>query len=447
MDIEIGMITISFPVWTLILTSLVFSFGITSIVIPSIVKISKDKHLFDKPDQRKSHTSEIPTLGGVAVFLGLLLPAMALGGESYEHELKYIIVGLIILLFVGIKDDIQEISARNKLLLEIFAISVVVILGDIRISSFHTFLGIDVLPYSLSVLFTIFTFVVIINGFNLIDGIDGLSAGIGIITSTSLGIWFLIIGQHDVAAFCFAAVGSLLGFFLFNVFGKKNKIFLGDTGSLILGMIVSIFVIKFMESSLTETFADVNESAPSIAIGIMIIPLIDTLRVFTLRILVGKSPFQADRFHTHHKFLLLGFSHLTTTFIMLAFNILIIAMAVSLRALGNIKVLLIILPTSIFITSIPGLFFRYKVRRFLTKLDILGKWSWLLPVTFTNLIISRFPGIRFTKSSYLPSPEHQAPKTNEDLDRLLRDAYIENGNGNGNSSGNSFEGSVGLKTD
>jgi len=129
---------------------------------------------------------------------------------------------------------------------------------------------------------------------------------------------------------------------------------------------------------------------------------------------------------------------------MLAFNILIIFLAVSLRELGNIKVLLIILPTSIFITAIPGFFFRYKVRRFLTKLDILGNLSWLLPVTFTNLIISKIPGIRYKKSGYLPSPESQAPKTNEDLDRLLRDAYIKNGNGNGD--GNSFEGSVGLKT-
>lgn len=442
MEIEIGMITITFPVWTLILTSLVFAFAITSIVIPSIVKLSKDKQLFDTPDQRKSHTSAIPTLGGVAVFLGLLLPAIALGGVSYEHELKYIIVGLIILLFIGIKDDIQEMSARVKLLAEIFAIFVVVVLGDVRISSFHTFLGIGVLPYSVSVLFTVFTFIVIINGFNLIDGIDGLSAGIGIITSTSLGIWFLLIQQQDVAAFCFSAVGALLAFFIFNVFGKKNKIFLGDTGSLILGMIVSIFVIKFMESSLTETFANVNESAPSIAIGIMIIPLIDTLRVFSLRVMVGKSPFKADRFHTHHKFLLLGFSHLKTTFIMLAFNVLIITLAVSLRELGNIKVLWIILPTSIFITSIPGFFFRYKVKRFLTKLDILGNLSWLLPVTFTNLIVSHFPGIKYKKSDYLPSPDNgKAPRpTNEDLDRLLREAYIKNGD-NG-----SFEDSVDLET-
>lgn len=427
MIIEFGNISINAPIWITIFICSILAFGITSIVIPSIIKLSRDKHLFDKPDQRKSHTSEIPTLGGAAIFLGMLIPTMLIGGISFEHELKYIILGLLILLFIGIKDDILEVSPGRKLIAELFAISIIVILGGIRVSSFHGFLGINELPYFVSLLFTLFMCIVIINGFNLIDGIDGLAAGVGILTISCLGIWFLHIGDNSYAAFCFSIVGALLAFFRFNVFGKQNKIFLGDTGSLILGMVVSIFTIKFLESSISDTVVSKVFPAPAISIGILIIPLIDTLRVFTLRILVGKSPFEADRYHTHHKFLLHGFSHLKTTLIILAFNLMVIILCFSFQFLGNIKMLLIIIPASILVTSIPGLFFRYRVRRFLTKINLLGNMSWVLPVTFTNLIISHSRRIKYTRPSYLNSPDDQSPQINKDQDKVLLDAYLKFG--------------------
>jgi len=320
---------------------------------------------------------------------------------------------------------LPTVSPRAKLIAELLAIAIVVILGNIRVSSFHSFLGINELPYFVSILFTFIMFIVIINGFNLIDGIDGLSAGVGILTISSLGIWFIMIGYFSYAVFCFSAVGALIAFTRFNVFGKQNKkIFLGDTGSLILGMMVTIFAIKFLESSLTETVASIFESAPSIIICMLIIPLIDTLRVFTLRILVGTSPFKADRFHTHHKLLLHGFSHLKITLIILAFNLFVIIFSVLLRNLGNIKVLLIVFPTSILITSIPGLFFRYKVRRFLIKIDLLGDLSWILPITFTKLIISYSSRIKYKRSSYLDEVQNQSENKDKNLDLILNDAYF-----------------------
>lgn len=389
MIIEIGNIDLFFPNWMIIVVSFLLSFSLTYIVIPSIIRVSKEKGLFDQPDPRKSHTLLIPTLGGSAVFIGMIIPTVLYGDLNFEHDLKYIICCLLILFFIGIKDDILIISPRTKLIAEIFAIVIIVILGDMRVTSFHGFLGLKEIPYFVSIVFTIFMFVVIINGYNLIDGIDGLAAGVGIITISSFGAWHLLIRDYSYAAFCFSSIGALLAFFLYNVFGKKNKIFLGDTGSLIIGLIITIFTIRFLESSLSERVASIYLSAPAIAIGILIVPLIDTLRVFTIRIFIGKSPFSPDRFHIHHQLLSLGFNHLKSTLIILAFNLMIIIISFSLRHLGNIKLVLFIVPLSAVITSLPGFFIRYRDRGLLKKLDLLGEKSWIVPNTFTHLVVTR----------------------------------------------------------
>lgn len=426
MIIEFGNHSIQSPIWIIVVICFILAFVVTYYAIPSIVSVSREKKLFDKPNQRKSHTSEIPTLGGAAIFLGMLLPAILISGAYFEHELKYAFISLLILFYIGIKDDILEISAKKKLIAELFAIAIVVILGDIRISSFHGLLGINELPYLVSVLFTFFVYIVIINGFNLIDGIDGLAAGIGMLSVTSLGIWFLVIGASSYGVFCFSVVGALLAFFRFNVFGKRNKIFLGDTGSLILGMVISIFTIRFLESTLPGTVVSSEFPAPAIAIAILIVPLIDTLRVFTLRILVGKSPFKPDRFHIHHKLLLLGYSHLKSTLIIMAYNLIVILFSFSLHLqhLGNIKMLMILIPVSILATSIPGLIFRYKVREVINQLDILGNKSWILPITFTNLIIYYVRKINPKKYLTLESNNKLRGDDNVDLDMIINNAYL-----------------------
>lgn len=425
MIIEFGNIGIITPAWVILLTSFILAFAVTYMIIPSIVKVSKEKSLFDKPDKRKLHILGIPTLGGAAVFLGMIIPATLFGDPHFEHEFKYIITGLLILFFIGIKDDILIITPKKKLAAEIFAISIIVILGNIRVTHFHGFLGIDEIPYVVSILFTVFMFIVIINGFNLIDGIDGLASSVGILTILSFGIWFLLIGDNSYAAFCFSAIGALLAFLRFNFFGKQNKIFLGDTGSLIIGMIVSIFAIYFLESSLTESLASIYLSAPAIAIGVLIVPLIDTLRVFTLRILQGKSPFSADRFHIHHQLLSLGFDHLKSTLIILAFNLTVIILSVSLRHLGNIKMLLIILPSSILITSLPGFIVRYRERGLLNQLGLFGNKSWILPISLSNLMVSGYSHPSNNKeSSYNISSRNPPQDMKKDLEPVLEDTYI-----------------------
>jgi len=424
MDVAVGIFTLSAPVWLLILISILVAFSVTCVAIPSIIKISGVKKLYDSPDHRKSHTTEIPTLGGAAVFFGMLVPTTLFGTQNFGHELKFIIVGLIILFFVGIKDDMLNISAKKKLVAEIFAIAVVAVLGDIRITSFNGFLGIGDIPYLASILFTIFVFVVIINGFNLIDGIDGLAAGVGMLTIAAFGAWFLMIRDFNYAAFCYTVVGALAAFFGYNVFGGKNKIFLGDTGSLILGMIVSVFTVRFLESSLSATAVPDGFPSPAIAFAILIVPMIDTLRVFTVRILAGKSPFTPDRSHIHHKLLLLGFTHLQSTIIILAFNLTMIGLAVSLRHFGIVRLLMVIIPVSVFLTSLPGLFFRFRVREVIGHLGSLGNKSWIVPITFNYSLMSHYRGTSYPSAGHSGFGEEHDQGSNVDPDRELLNAFL-----------------------
>ncbi len=385
MDLALGNLLISLPNWIVILSSLIFAFAITFTVIPSIISVSREKGLFDDPDERKLHTHSIPTLGGAAVFLGMILPTAIFGNQEFDHEFKYIIAALLILFFTGIKDDILVISANKKLISEIFAIGLVVFLGNIRISNFHGFLGINELPYVLSVLFTIFVCIVIINGFNLIDGIDGLASGIGIITISTFGVWFILAKEHAYAAFSFATVGALMAFLRYNVFSRTKKIFLGDTGSLIIGLSVSIFTIKFIEGNLGYHLGSIFESAPAIAFGVLIVPLIDTLRIFSIRIFAGKSPFKPDSNHIHHKLLYLGLTHINATLIIVGFNLFIIALSLSLSHLGNTLLLAILIPISILLTSIPSTILRYRNKAFFTRVGLLGDKSWIIPETLSHL--------------------------------------------------------------
>ena len=342
-----------FPAWMLILGGTLMAFGITFSAIPSIVGVAKLKGLDRKPNTRSSHKDSVPLLGGVAVFAGLILSTVVIAGVGFVHELKYIIAGLIILFFIGVKDDILVIDPKKKIIAQILASLIVIILGDIRINNFHGFEGITNVSYIVSVLFTIFVFVVVINGFNLIDGIDGLASGVGIITSITFGIWFWLAGHIPYVIFSFSLAGSLAAFFYFNVFSKTHKIFLGDTGSLIIGMAMSVIVVRFLQFEVKAYGLAVAPATTAVAIGIIIVPLYDTFRVFTLRILSGHSPFKADRLHVHHRLLDLGFTHLQATAIILSSNLVIIVMVLLMRNIGNMLLFLITFSLATALSYIP----------------------------------------------------------------------------------------------
>ncbi len=300
MNLPVNTSSVFIPDWLLIVSGFLMAFGITWATIPSIVKIAKLKSLCANTNCRTLHTNAVPTLGGIAVFVALVLATVIFAGTYFKFELTYIIAGLVIVFFMGIKDDILIIDPLKKLAGQIVAVGLIAIFADIRISSLFGFLDIQQVPYIISILLTIFVFIVIINGYNLIDGIDGLASGIAILTSSVFGIWFWLTGYIESTILSFSFAGTLAAFFYFNVFSKQYKIFLGDTGSMVIGFVMGIIVCRFLQDDLLVQGALKVASAPAVACGVLVVPLFDSLRVFIIRIVHGKSPFKADRQHIHH---------------------------------------------------------------------------------------------------------------------------------------------------
>jgi len=325
----------SVPLWILTILGFLIAFAVTYFGIPIIVKGAVFKSLYADPNDRTSHGKPIPALGGVAVFAGFILSTNVVAGAYFNFELSYLITGLIVIFIVGLKDDLMGGKPWKKLLGQIISVSITCVLADVRITNLNGFLGIGNISYFLSLLLTIFVIIVLLNGYNLIDGIDGLASGIGILVSSVLGAWFYLTKNIACTIMCSAIAGSLLAFFNFNVFGKKNKIFLGDTGSLTIGLVFGILVVRFIELEHYAKGIAVINSAPAFGISLFILPLFDTLRVFLIRISQGKSPFKADHQHIHHRMLELGFNHLQATIILILINAVFIIVCYLLQNLGN----------------------------------------------------------------------------------------------------------------
>src|SRR6195952_3840484 len=289
-----------------ILLSGTLAFLITFFAIPIIIQVARRKKLFDEPDERKVHKMVIPTLGGLGIFGGFIL-ALLLGAPVGSGELQYFVAAAIVIFFLGIKDDILILSAAKKFIGQLVAAGIIIKFGGVQITNMHGFLGITEIPHIVSIIFTLFTVIVITNSFNLIDGVDGLAGSLGLLTALVFGSYFFYVGQLMYAVIAFSLAGSLIGFLIYNF--SPAKIFMGDTGSLLIGLINSILVVKFINIAGSPTGKFPLEAAPAIGFAILIVPLFDTLRVFSFRILSRRSPFSPDRTHVHHFLLEKGYSH------------------------------------------------------------------------------------------------------------------------------------------
>jgi UDP-GlcNAc:undecaprenyl-phosphate/decaprenyl-phosphate GlcNAc-1-phosphate transferase len=325
------------------IASFITSFGITFFAIPSIIKIAEIKHLFDVPDARKTHVKNVPTLGGLAIFAGMIFSLTFWSTQKDIVELQYILSSIIILFFIGMKDDLFNLVAYKKLLGQLAAAFILVHWAGIRVTSFFGIFGIHELSLINSYLFSIFTMVVITNSFNLIDGIDCLAGSVGILAASVFGAWFLVAGQTQYVVLSSSLVGSLLAFIYYNK--TPAKIFMGDTGSLMVGIVLSILAIKFIEMNRVIPLGAENKIAkiPVVTIGILIIPLFDTLRVFTIRMLQGRSPFAPDRNHLHHMIIDMGYTHIQTTRMMIGFNMVMIGFVFAMQSIRSEATLSIIL--------------------------------------------------------------------------------------------------------
>lgn len=299
--------------------SLITSFFITYLAIPKVIFFAEKLRLFDEAGIRASHKGSVPIFGGIAIFSGIIFSLLF---WADVENIQFILVSILIVFFVGIVDDLLMLSPFKKIVGQIIATLVIIFLGDLQIESMHGVLGLYDLPIWISTLFTVFVVIVITNGFNLIDGVDGLAGGIGVIASFSFGIINLLMGKIDMSIIAFTLMGSLLGFLKYNLY--PAKIFMGDTGSLVVGLILSILAINSIRYGLVIDTIMLPNKGPLLAISILAIPLFDSLRVFIARIMKGRHPLSAGRGHIHHALLGLGFGHKETSLILYFFAISII---------------------------------------------------------------------------------------------------------------------------
>jgi UDP-GlcNAc:undecaprenyl-phosphate GlcNAc-1-phosphate transferase len=302
--------------------------------VPCIIYIAHSKNLFDAPNGRSVHTRPTPRLGGVAVLAGFLSALTIFA--PLDHGVQHLLAGCILLFFVGLKDDLVTVSVAKKFIGQLLATGIVMLMADVRVTSFQGLLGIGTLPVGISYGFTFVAIVGITNAINLIDGLDGLAGTIVMIITSTFGYYFYQYGGPDFSNYAFVAVcllGGMLGFLRYN-FHRAN-IFMGDTGSLVCGFIVSILAIQFIEMGNTPG-QPLGEVAPAVALGILFVPLFDTSRVFLVRMLAGRSPFSPDRNHVHHRLLALGFSQISTVLLLGLLNVGVILSVINFAYLGSL---------------------------------------------------------------------------------------------------------------
>lgn len=349
-----------------IFLSLAISFSIVYFVIPKIVEISRIIKLFDVPNHRSAAKQIVPTLGGIAILSGFAIGLMISSNSFNINELKYMFVSTIVMFLIGMKDDIIGLAAKKKLFVQIAVAIYLVMIGNLRVTNFHGIFGIQEIGYVFGVIFSVFAIVGIINAFNLIDGIDGLAGGIGLLISLVYGLWFLNVGDFIYALTCFSLAGSLIAFLLYNVFGNTNKIFMGDTGSLILGTVIAVLTIHFNIYYPNPSIA--AHGLPAISIAILIVPVIDTIRIFIIRILQKRSPFSPDKNHIHHNLLqLTGDNHLITSLIIITVNgLLILFSFLCIDQIGNNLMAILLLVLGFLLAGIPSTILKwqdYKVKQ------------------------------------------------------------------------------------
>lgn len=335
-----------------IILSLITAFILVYMAIPSIINIAKVKQLYDVPDARKSHEEVVPTLGGVAIFAGVIFSIILWTPFDVFGDLQYILCAFIIIFLIGAKDDILPMSPYRKLLGQILACFILVFKAQVRLTSLYGIFGVYELPLVVSIILSMFTILVIINAFNLIDGINGLSGSLATMISLSMGTWFFLVDRTDLAIIAYSLAGATIAFLRYNI--TPARIFMGDTGSMLIGIVSAILVIEFIEIH-TEIQGSpyAFTAVPAVAFGILILPLFDTLRVFIVRILRGKSPLHPDRSHIHHLLLDSGLSHMQATAVLVGVNLLFILFVVYFQDLGNLSLLIILVLLATVLTAIP----------------------------------------------------------------------------------------------
>jgi len=337
------------------------SFTVVLLATPALIKVSYLKRLVDEPDDiRKVHQRRIPTIGGIMIFAGTLFAYLLWYPFNEIVDFKYICASMLILFFIGVKDDIIGTAPMKKLIGHLIVAFILVFMAEMRITSMYGLFGLYEIPEAASIFLSVFTYIVIVNAFNLIDGIDGLAAGVGTIGCLAFGAWFYMAGGLDDAVLALSLSGALIGFLIFNF--APARIFMGDSGSLVIGLIASVLSIKLIEFDLGLLPEPVIFiSKPIFAMAALAYPLMDTLRITVYRALRGQSPLAADRNHLHHRLMDLGLKHRGVSLTIYIWSIVCILLAVFMPFDNTIN-FVIIMVFVVFSAFAPSLIYRIKHR-------------------------------------------------------------------------------------
>ena len=360
----------------IIIASLISFFG-TFLVMPSVIKLAIKKRMLTGGGGRNAHEGFTPNIGGIAIFIGLLLSNLFLLGfyiqeissespfldlDSYHKFLSYVIltVSCIIMFIVGLSDDLTSLSSKIRFIIQIIVAFCLTYYGDIRIESLNGLFGIHDLSYLVSIIFSMIVVIFIINSFNLTDGLDSLATSLGIYILASFGILFLMSNHFYDATLCFASLSSLFAFWFYN--RPPAKIFMGDSGSLVIGVIIAYSAIKLCNFPI-DTAGTIN---PVFILCVIAYPSVDTLRVFLVRISSGKSPFVADRNHIHHLLVDKEFNHGWASFFAVMYCIVLTSICFFIRDNVTLSFLVMVSLAILFIVLPMASFARSTTKKFLS---------------------------------------------------------------------------------
>ncbi|MBS1950569.1 MAG: Undecaprenyl-phosphate alpha-N-acetylglucosaminyl 1-phosphate transferase [Cytophagales bacterium] len=328
------------------------SFLISFLTLPVLIKLLTQWKLLDSPGKHKIHSQFKPSLGGVAVLLGVgfsLLLALPLSEWLTQ---KYFFISLLLMFLIGLRDDVLALTPRQKLVSQFLPVILLVVLNQTTINSSYGLFDLPAIPTPLIWLLSIFTLIILTNAYNLIDGLDGLAGTIGIVSLTAFGVWFYLVGNFSTSLIALTFAGALLAFLFFN--WQPSKIFMGDTGALTIGFLISYLAITFVNVNyrLPESSDYKMKASIASSVCVAIIPVFDTLRVIILRLRQGLSPFHADKNHLHHQFLKLGFSHAVSVLFMASINLIMILLAWLLRKQNDLLILPIVIAICLIINFV-----------------------------------------------------------------------------------------------
>lgn len=321
---------------------------------PKLVKIALLKNIVDNPDARKLQRTPVPVLGGVAVFFGVVIAIGSMSAVVDCSGLPVVIMAMMAMLYTGTMDDILSLSPGLRFVIEIVVVLLLIFVGGYCIDDFHGLWNIGRFSYWYAVPLTVVAAVGIINAINLVDGVNGLSSGYCIMACLIFGTLFFLAGEAPMTILAAVSVGALIPFFLHNVFGKTSKMFIGDGGTLVMGVVMSVFVIAILQNgSRVAAYVNPNVGLVPFTLAVLSVPVFDTLRVMSTRILKGTSPFRPDKTHLHHMFIDLGCSHVATTLAILGVNMFVVLCWWALEASGfSIAVqLYAVIAVSLLVTS------------------------------------------------------------------------------------------------